>query len=94
ELAQIKDDLVIAQKALIEKDFLLQEANDRLAEQISQTSSEYEVLGGDKGLEKACNHLHNSITNQSDMQKNQKTGLPPMKLYLMDMDEATKHESS
>uniref|UniRef100_U9TDS8 Uncharacterized protein n=1 Tax=Rhizophagus irregularis (strain DAOM 181602 / DAOM 197198 / MUCL 43194) TaxID=747089 RepID=U9TDS8_RHIID len=31
---------------------------------------------------------------QSDTQKNQKTGLPPMKLYLMDMDEATKHESS
>jgi Poxvirus A32 protein len=28
------------------------------------------------------------------MRKNQKTGLPPMKLYLMDMDEATKHESS
>ena len=52
ELAQIKDDLVIARKALIEKDSLLQEANDRLAEQISQTSSESEVLGGDKGLEK------------------------------------------
>ena len=52
ELAQIKDDLVIAQKALIEKDSLLQKANDRLAEQISQTSSESEVLGGDKGLEK------------------------------------------
>src|SRR5256885_3438379 len=32
--------------------------------------------------------------SQSDTQKNQKTGLPPMKLYLMDMDEATKHESS
>ncbi|GBC23360.2 hypothetical protein GLOIN_2v1830120 [Rhizophagus irregularis DAOM 181602=DAOM 197198] len=63
ELAQIKDDLVIAQKALIEKDSLLQEANDRLAEQISQTSSESEVLGGDKGLEKVCNHLRNSITN-------------------------------
>ena len=31
--------------------------------------------------------------SQSDTQKNQKTGLPPMKLYLMDMDEATKHES-
>ncbi|GET67376.1 uncharacterized protein OCT59_022619 [Rhizophagus irregularis] len=31
---------------------------------------------------------------QSDTQKNQKTGLPPMKLYLMDIDEATKHESS
>ena len=31
---------------------------------------------------------------QPDTQKNQKTGLFPMKLYLMDMDEATKHESS
>ena len=32
--------------------------------------------------------------SQSDTQKNLKTGLPPMKLYLMDIDEATKHESS
>ncbi|GES89170.1 hypothetical protein RCL_jg17101.t1 [Rhizophagus clarus] len=31
---------------------------------------------------------------QSDMQKNQKTGLSPMKLRLLDMDEVTKHESS
>ena len=31
---------------------------------------------------------------QSDTQKNQKTELPPMKLYLMNMDEATKHELS
>ena len=31
---------------------------------------------------------------QSDMQKNQKIGLPSMKLYLMDMDEAIKHELS
>jgi DNA helicase HerA-like ATPase len=31
---------------------------------------------------------------QFDTQKNQKTGLPPMKLYLMDMNEATKHELS
>jgi transcription-repair coupling factor (superfamily II helicase) len=58
ELAQIKDDLVIARKALIEKESLLQEAvlkgpaNDRLAEQISQTSSESEVLGGVSRLEK------------------------------------------
>src|SRR6266542_458838 len=28
------------------------------------------------------------------MEKNQKIGLPPMKLYLIDMDEATKYESS
>ena len=32
--------------------------------------------------------------SQSDMQKKQKTGLPPMKLRLLDMDEVTKHESS
>ena len=32
--------------------------------------------------------------SQSDTQKNQKTGLPPMKLRLLDMDEVTKHESS
>ena len=28
------------------------------------------------------------------MQKNSKTRLPPMKLFLMDIDEATKHASS
>ena len=65
ELAQIKDDLVIAQKALIEKDSLLQEANDRLAEQISQTSSESEVLGGDKGLEKGIEITSPKITSDS-----------------------------
>ncbi|RHZ76090.1 hypothetical protein Glove_205g42 [Diversispora epigaea] len=27
------------------------------------------------------------------MQKNSKKALPPMKLFLMDMDEANKHES-
>ena len=32
--------------------------------------------------------------SQSAMQKNPKTGLPPMKLRLLDMDEVTKHESS
>src|SRR5436190_2781728 len=31
---------------------------------------------------------------QFDTQKNQKTGLPPIKLRLLDMDEVTKHESS
>src|SRR5437868_15453699 len=31
---------------------------------------------------------------QFDIQKNQKTGLPPMKLHLLNMDEVTKHESS
>ncbi|CAG8760821.1 2038_t:CDS:1, partial [Acaulospora morrowiae] len=34
------------------------------------------------------------MDSQSVMQKNRKKELPPMKLYLMDMDEATKHESS
>jgi hypothetical protein len=34
------------------------------------------------------------MDSRSDMQKNQKTGLPPIKLFLMDMDEVTKHESS
>ncbi len=65
ELAQIKDDLVIVQKALIEKDSLLQEANDRLAEQISQTSSESEVLGGDKGLEKGIEITSPKTTSNS-----------------------------
>ena len=31
---------------------------------------------------------------RSNTEKNQKTGLPPMKLYLMDMNETTKHKSS
>jgi hypothetical protein len=34
------------------------------------------------------------MDSRSNMQKNQKTGLPPMKLFLIDMDKATKHESS
>ena len=34
------------------------------------------------------------MNSQFDTQKNQKTGLPPMKLRLLDMDEVTKHESS
>ena len=34
------------------------------------------------------------MDSQSVMQKNRKKELPPMKLFLMDMDEATKHESS
>ena len=56
ELAQMNDNLATAQKALIEKDTLLQEAvlnNTRLAEQISKMSSEFEVLGGDSRLEKS-----------------------------------------
>src|SRR6266498_1688796 len=74
ELAQIKDDLVIAQKALIEKDSLLQEANDRLAEQIPKTSSEPEqilkeshngVIGGVSGLEKGNEITSPKITSES-----------------------------
>ncbi|CAG8817438.1 7057_t:CDS:2, partial [Cetraspora pellucida] len=34
------------------------------------------------------------MDSQSVMQKNSKTRLPPMKLFLMDMDETTKHASS
>ena len=34
------------------------------------------------------------MDSQPVMQKNQKAELPPMKLYLMDIDETTKHESS
>src|ERR1051325_7681554 len=34
------------------------------------------------------------MDSQSNTQKNQETGLLPMKLYLIDMDEATKYESS
>src|SRR6266540_6756517 len=74
ELAQIKDDLVIAQKALIEKDSLLQEANDHLAEQIPKTSSEPEqilkeshngVIGGVSGLEKGNEITSPEITSES-----------------------------
>ncbi|RHZ67238.1 hypothetical protein Glove_302g49 [Diversispora epigaea] len=39
-------------------------------------------------LSKKSNQLR-----EINMQKNSKTGLPPMKLFLMDMDEANKHES-
>ena len=55
ELMQVRDDLLLAQKAVIEKDSLLQETNTLLLEHISKTSSESkqnEAIGGDKGLEK------------------------------------------
>ncbi|CAG8504126.1 9257_t:CDS:2 [Dentiscutata heterogama] len=55
KLMWIKDNLASAQKALLEKDSLLQEANAHLAEQILKVSSESkynEVIGGDSGLEK------------------------------------------
>ncbi|CAG8712808.1 834_t:CDS:2 [Dentiscutata erythropus] len=40
KLMQIKDNLASAQKALLEKDSLLQEANAHLAEQISKVSAD------------------------------------------------------
>src|SRR4051812_34348477 len=55
ELAQMIDNLATAQKAMIEKDTLLQEAvlnNTRLAKQIPKTSSKSEVIGGVSELEK------------------------------------------
>src|SRR6266542_3475513 len=55
ELMWVRDELLSAQKAVIEKDSLLQETNTLLLEQILKTSSESkqnEVIGGDKGLEK------------------------------------------
>lgn len=55
ELAQMIDNLATAQKAMIEKDTLFQEAvlnNTRLAKQIPKTSSKSEVIGGVSELEK------------------------------------------
>jgi len=55
ELAQMIDNLAIAQKAMIEKDTLLQEAvlnNTHLAKQIPKTSGESKVIGGVSELEK------------------------------------------
>src|SRR5688572_30299813 len=58
ELAQMIDNLVTVQKAMIEKDTLLQETvlnNIRLAKQIPKTSSKSEVIGGVSELEKDNN---------------------------------------
>jgi hypothetical protein len=55
ELAQMIDNLTIAQKVMIEKDTLLQEAvlnNTHLAKQIPKTSSKSEVIGGVSELKK------------------------------------------
>ena len=60
ELAQMIDNLAIAQKAMIEKDTLLQEAvlnNTHLAKQIPKTSSESEVIGGVSKLENTSTQL-------------------------------------
>ena len=68
ELAQMNDNLATAQKALIEKDTLLQEAvlnNTHLAEQILKTSSESEVLGGVSELEKGIEITSPKTTSDS-----------------------------
>ncbi len=68
KLIQIKDDLLSAQKAVIEKDSLLQETNTLLLEQILKTSSESkqnEVIGGDKGLKKGNEITSSETTSES-----------------------------
>jgi len=68
ELIWMRDDLLSAQKAVIEKDSLLQETNTLLLKQISKTSSESkqnEVIGGDKGLEKGNKITSPEITLES-----------------------------
>ena len=68
ELMRVRDDLLSAQKAVIEKDSLLQETNTLLLEQISKTSSkskQNEVIGGDKGLEKSNEITSPEITSES-----------------------------
>src|SRR5437773_1816008 len=65
ELMRVRDDLLSAQKAVIEKDSLLQETNTFLLEHISKTSSESkqtEAIGGNKGLDKG-----NEITSPEIM---------------------------
>src|SRR6266498_1013687 len=68
ELMRMRDDLLSAQKAVIEKDSLLQETNTLLLEQILKTSSEFkqnEVIGDDKRLEKDNNIISLEITSES-----------------------------
>ncbi len=68
KLMRVRDDLLLAQKAMIEKDSLLQETNTLLLEQISKTSSESkqnEVIGGNKGLEKSNEITSPEITSES-----------------------------
>ena len=64
----MRDDLLSAQKAVIEKDSPLQETNTLLLEQILKTSSESkqnEVIGGDKGLKKGNEITSPEITSES-----------------------------
>jgi len=68
ELMRVRDDLLSAQKAVIEKDSLLQETNTLLLEHISKTSSESkqnEAIGGNKGLEKGNEITSPEITSES-----------------------------
>src|SRR5438477_12916267 len=68
ELMRVIDDLLSVQKAVIEKDSLLQETNTLLLEHISKTSSESkqnEAIGGDKGLEKGNEITSPEITSES-----------------------------
>ena len=63
----MRNDLLSVQKAVIEKDFFLQETNTFLLEQISKTSCESkqkEIIGGNKGLEKG-----NEITSSESTSK-------------------------
>src|SRR6266542_6606464 len=68
ELMWVRDDLLSAQKAVIEKDSLFQKTNTLLLEQISKTSSESkqnEMIGGDKRLEKSNEITSPEITSES-----------------------------
>ena len=68
ELIWVRDDLLSAQKAVIEKVSLLQETNTLLLEHISKTSSESkqnEAIGGNKGLEKGNEITSPKITSES-----------------------------
>src|SRR6266496_55541 len=68
ELIRVRDDLLSVQKAVIEKDSLLQETNILLLKQILKTSSESKqnkVIGGDKGLEKDNKITSPKITSES-----------------------------
>ncbi|RIA97623.1 hypothetical protein C1645_813864 [Glomus cerebriforme] len=62
-------------------------AKEDLLEQTQKTSSESEVVEGTRSCLSASGQSEPSS-------KNQKTGLPPIKLCLLDMDEVTEHESS
>ncbi|GET50302.1 hypothetical protein GLOIN_2v1827941 [Rhizophagus irregularis DAOM 181602=DAOM 197198] len=82
ELMRLRDELTSTRIELMNEKKELMQMRDNLFS-IPKTFSESEVLGEII-----------VIDSQSNTQKNQKTGLLPMKLYLIDMDETIKHESS